>query len=194
MSDDSLWKTAMTPRLTLVCHAATPVLRAAGFPLDEALDERGLAQARALAGRFDGAGRALSSPALRARQTAQALGLAAMPVEALRECDYGRWAGLRLDDVAAAEPAAVAAWTGDPQARPHGGESVAMLIERVGAWLDGETFAGHTVAVTHAALVRAAIVHVTGAPAGAFWRIEAEPLSIADLRPGPRGWKLRLGA
>jgi len=183
----------MTPRLTLICHAATPALRAAAFPLDEAPDERGLAAAEALAGRFAGAGHVLSSPALRALRTAEAMGLQAEPVEALAECDYGRWAGRRFDAVAADDPEAVAAWTGDPEARPHGGESVVMLIRRIGTWLDGRTFAGHTLAVTHASVVRAAIVHVTGAPPQAFWRIEAGPLSSVDLRPGPRGWTLRLG-
>ncbi|MDQ0396327.1 histidine phosphatase family protein [Labrys monachus] len=184
----------MTPSLTLICHAATPVLRAAGFPLDEAPDERGLAGARQLAGRFARAGRAVASPALRARRTAEAMGLAAAPLEDLRDCDYGRWAGLAFEEVAASEPDALAAWTTDPDARPHGGESVAMLVRRVGAWLDGEAFAGLSVAVTHASVVRAAVVHAIGAPAASFWRIEAGPLQMADLRRSARGWTLRLGA
>lgn len=184
----------MTPRLTLICHAATPALRAAGFPLDEALDQRGLAAAKSLAGHFDRISRILTSPALRARQTAQAMGLDAEVCETLCECDYGRWAGLGLEDVAAAEPEALAAWASDPDACPHGGESVTALISRVGAWLDGEVFRGHTIAVTHASVVRAAIVHALGAGARSFWRIEAEPLSLADLRPSSRGWSVRLSS
>ena len=183
----------MTPRLTLICHAATPALRAANFPLDEALDEKGLAAARALSGRFGKVARVFVSPALRARQTAEAMGLDAEARDELRECDYGRWAGLGFEAVAGAEPQALAAWASDPDACPHGGESVADLIRRVGAWLDGQTFEGHTLAVIHASVVRAAIVHALGAGGRAFWRIEAGPLSVTDLRPSSRGWSLRLG-
>lgn len=183
----------MTPRLSLVCHAATPGLRAANFPLDEALDERGLAAAKALAGRFDRIGRVLVSPALRAVETAQAMGLEGEICADLRECDYGRWAGLSFETLAAAEPGALAAWTSDPDASPHGGESVTALIARVGAFLDGGGFSGHTLAITHASVVRAAVVHALGAGGRAFWRIEAGPLSVTDLRPSSRGWSLRLG-
>ncbi|QEN91217.1 histidine phosphatase family protein [Labrys sp. KNU-23] len=182
----------MTPRLILLCHGATPALRAAGFPLDEGLDARGLAAAQKLEGHFGRPARILSSPALRARQTAQALGLDPDIDEALRECDHGRWAGLALEAVAAAEPAALGAWLSDPDASPHGGESVAGLIARVGTWLDGELFDGYTLAITHASVLRAAVVHALGAEARSFWRIEAGPLARADLRPSHRGWSLRL--
>ncbi|MGJ4858796.1 histidine phosphatase family protein [Labrys sp. La1] len=184
----------MTPRLILLCHGATPAVRAAGFPLDEALDARGLAAARKLEGHFGRPARILSSPALRARQTAQALGHDPEVDEALRECDHGRWAGLALDAVAAAEPEALRAWLTDPDACPHGGESVATLIARVGAWLDGRRFEGYTLAVTHASVLRAAVVRALGAEARSFWRIDAAPLATADLRPSGRGWSLRLGA
>jgi hypothetical protein len=40
--------------------------------------------------------------------------------------------------------------------------------------------------------VRAAIVHALGAEPRSFWRIEAGPLSRAELRPSTRGWSLRL--
>jgi broad specificity phosphatase PhoE len=182
----------MTPRLTLLCHAATPALRVAGFPLDEALDERGAASARALAGRFGKLGKVLASPALRARQTVEAMGLEAQAQEALRECDYGRWGGLGLEAVAGKEPEALGQWMRDPDAAPHGGESVSALIRRVGGWLDGLDVEGHWLAITHASVVRAAIVHVLGGQAGSFWRVEAGPLSHAELRPSPRGWSLRL--
>ena len=184
----------MTPRLILLCHGATPALRAAGFPLDEALDARGEKAARDQQGRFAKATRVLSSPALRARQTAHALGLDPEIDEVLRECDHGRWAGLGLEAVAAAEPEALGAWLTDPQACPHGGESIAAVIARVGAWLDGGRFEGYTLAVTHASVLRAAIVHVLGSEPRSFWHIEAGPLASADLRPSARGWSLRLGA
>ena len=89
---------------------------------------RGTAAAAALAGSIGSADRVLVSPALRARQTAVALELPATIDELLRDVDYGRWAGATLKEIAAREPAAVAAWLGDPAAAPHGGEPLAALL------------------------------------------------------------------
>jgi broad specificity phosphatase PhoE len=79
----------------------------------------------------------LTSPASAARETAQALGFAAEVETPLGDCDYGRWRGLAAKDVARREPEAFAAWLGDAAAAPHGGESLAALIERTGTWLHG---------------------------------------------------------
>ena len=111
----------------------------------------------------------LTAPARAARETAQALGLDAEVEMALRDCDYGRWRGLASKDVAEREPDAFAAWLGDPAAAPHGGESLTALIERTGAWL-AQSLAREsaTLAVTHASVVRAAIVNALGAGSSAF--------------------------
>ena len=126
-----------------------------------------------------------------ARETAQALGFDAEAEPALRDCDYGRWRGLASKDVAEREPNAFAAWLGDPAASPHGGESLAILIERIGAWL-AQALAreGATLAVTHAAVVRAAIVHALGASPSAFARIDVAPLSLARLSGHAGRWNL----
>ncbi|WP_295637910.1 histidine phosphatase family protein [uncultured Methylibium sp.] len=51
----------------------------------------------------------------------------------LIECDFGRWDGRRWDDIAREE---IDAWAADlHDYRPGGGESVAMLLERVRAVL-----------------------------------------------------------
>jgi hypothetical protein len=60
-------------------------------------------------------------------------------VGALADCDYGRWCGQTFDDVQREEPAAVDAWLADPDAVPHGGESVRALLTRVATWLDVQT-------------------------------------------------------
>ena len=52
----------------------------------------------------------------------------------LRDCDFGSWSGLTLDEVGARDPVALADWLADPQARPHGGETLAELVGRVGRW------------------------------------------------------------
>ena len=51
---------------------------------------------------------------------------------------------------------------------------------------------GHTIAVTHAAVIRAAVVTALGAPAQSFWRIDIEPLSRIALRSDNRRWVLRV--
>lgn len=182
----------MTPRLTLLCHASTDAVRRAAFPDDEPLDERGAAQAAAAADRLRAADRSWTSPALRARQTAAALRLSAAADPGLRDCDFGRWAGLRLVDLQAQEPDAVASWIGDPAAAPHGGESILDVLRRVAAWLDERRQdLGHGIAVTHPTVIRAAVIHVIGAPPHAFWRIDVEPLSCTDLRRSGGRWTLR---
>ena len=182
----------MPTRLTLICHGATAATRSGAFPADEPLEERALARAAGLRPMIRRADRAWTSPALRARQTAAALGLDAVEEPALRDVDYGRWAGRRLEEVQAAEPEGVVAWLGDPDAAPHGGEALSAMLRRAAAWLDaGAGEGGHGVAVTHAAVIRAAILHVLAAPASSFWRLDIAPLSMAELSHDGRRWVWR---
>jgi broad specificity phosphatase PhoE len=178
----------MTARLDLMAHGSSLATRAARFPDDEALEASAVVALEALNGRLRTYGRVLTSPGRAARETAAALGLGADVEIALRDCDYGRWRGLASSDVARREPDGFAAWLGDPAAAPHGGESLAELIRRVGVWL-AESLArdGVTLAVTHASVVRAAIVSALGASSSAFWRIDVPPLSLARLS----GWRGR---
>ncbi len=175
-------------RLLLIRHGSTGAVTRAAFPVDEPLDGAGRAAAARLAGRL-GRGDAVCGPALRARQTAAAAGLEAAVEPALRECDFGGWAGRTLAEVHAAEPAATAAWMTDPDAAPHGGESTSALLRRVGAWLDGEALRdGRAIAITHAGVVRAAVVHALGAPAGALWRVDVAPLAVTELHAHDGRW------
>ena len=178
-------------RLTLLCHGATAASRAAAFPLDEPLEPRARATARLLRDDLPQI-RALSSPARRARETAEALGLRAHVDPALRDCDYGRWAGLGVAAVAAREPEAFAAFMTDPEACPHGGESIADLHARAAAWLEALLPAsGRLLAVTHAPFVRAALLAVLSSPPEAFWRLDVPPLSTATLVSDGRRWTWR---
>ena len=103
-------------------------------------------------------------PGARGPRDGAALGFDAVVELALRDCDYGRWRGLASKDVAQREPDAFAAWLGNPASAPHGGELIAALIERVGAWLTQSlAHENATLAVTHASVVRAAIVNALGA-------------------------------
>ncbi|MCT9930809.1 histidine phosphatase family protein [Planotetraspora sp. A-T 1434] len=178
----------MTVRLVLVCHGYTEAMRRAAFPLDEELDERGLRQASDAAPLYAAVKSASCGPSRCCRETAAALGLRAEVDEGLRDCDFGHWAGRSLAEVQAADPEGVRAWLTDPSAAPHGGEPVLALVDRVGAWLAS---AASGVAVTHPAVMRAAVVHVLRTPAESFWAIDAEPLSRVSLTGHGGRWRLR---
>lgn len=182
----------MVRRLTLICHGATAATRAAAFSDDEPLEPKALAAATALAGHVRRHDLALASPALRARQTAHAMGLDAGADAGLRDWDMGAWRGRSLATLHAEDPDALAAWRGDPAAAPHGGESLNALAARVAGWLGQvDMGAGHVVAVTHAAVVRAVLLAVLEAPPSAFWRLDVLPLSLTDLRTDGSRWTLR---
>jgi broad specificity phosphatase PhoE len=95
------------------------------------------------------------SPLGRALETAQLLGAAAPIVEPrLAEQDWGAWTGLPRDAVA--REVIGTGWT----AAPPGGESPALVLARVRAWLDElaprdgpDTWA----AVTHRGVIRAVV-------------------------------------
>jgi broad specificity phosphatase PhoE len=61
----------------------------------------------------------------------------------------------------------------------------------VGAWLDAQAGqAGRAIAVTHAGVVKAAVVHALGAPAAAFWRVDVAPLAVTELHAHDGRWTL----
>lgn len=111
-----------------------------------------------LAGELPGAARLVTSPLVRALRLAEALGRArglAVEVDArLAEIDFGAWEGRPWDTIPRPE---IDAWAADlMHARPHGGESVAMLAARVGAAL-ASAGGGDTLVVTHMGPIRAAL-------------------------------------
>jgi broad specificity phosphatase PhoE len=80
----------------------------------------------------------------------------------------------------------------DPMAAPHGGESVAQLVQRVEQWLDaiGQS-SGRVVAVTHAAVIRAAAIVVLDANPRSFWRIDVAPLGFSTFQAHAGRWNIR---
>lgn len=179
-------------RLTLICHARTVAQKLARFPLDESLEMDWQVARGSRAGDFKRPPKLLSAPEARARQTAGLFGAGIEIVPALGDCDFGRWRGLRIDDLQQLEPEALQAWLSDSSSAPHGGESVAQLCERVADWLESlRSRSGHFVAITHPFVIRAALVHVMQCPPAAFNLIDVEPLSATELRFNDR-WRLRL--
>ncbi|MDO8213637.1 histidine phosphatase family protein [Conexibacter sp. CPCC 206217] len=177
-------------RLLLVRHAATSATRAAAFPADEPIEPGAETLAAGVAGLVGSAAtQILASPALRCAQTAAAAGLSPQVEPRIAESDFGAWAGRPLAEVHADDPAAVAAWMGDPDAAPHDGESLRAFAARVGGWLDEQAAGdGATLAITHGGVVKAALVHALGAPLDAFWRLDVAPLTVTELHAHDGRW------
>ncbi|MDH6196363.1 broad specificity phosphatase PhoE [Mycobacterium frederiksbergense] len=175
-------------RLSLVSHAMTDAMAAGRFPTDEALSPIGHRQADA-AIELGVTDAAFCGPEKRTRQTAELLGLRAEVVPALAELDYGRWRGDVLSGVG---PADLAVWLTDPTRAPHGGETVVDLIDRVRGWMDTlPERRGRLVAITHPAVIRAAILIVLDAPPKSFWRIDIAPVSRTVMHFRGHAWTLR---
>ncbi|WP_054815726.1 histidine phosphatase family protein [Nocardia arizonensis] len=174
-------------RLDLVSHGTTEAMREARFPVDESLTEAGR-RAVVVGGRL-GADRVVTGPERRAVETAALLGLTGTEDARLRDLDAGRWRG---GELASLPPDELHAWLTDPEFRGHGGESVTDVIERIRSWMAEIASAGvSTVAVTHPAVVRAALLVTLAAPPTSFWRVDIPPAGVTRLRY--RGeWRLRL--
>ncbi|MFJ8106534.1 histidine phosphatase family protein [Streptomyces sp. NPDC096132] len=184
----------MTTRVSFVSPAMSSSLRQARFDDGGSIDAGGEARARAAAGSLPAAARIVVSPGVRCRETAAALGLDAEDARELAGLDVGRWRGLTLAEVGAAEPEAVARWLTDPDSAPHGGESVTDLCARVAHWLRAaQETDGHTLAVVEPEIVRAVVVRVLGAPPAAFWRLDVPPLTLTSVSGRDGRWNLRLG-
>ncbi|GAB0107938.1 histidine phosphatase family protein [Nocardia sp. JMUB6875] len=180
-------------RLTLITHAITDAVQAARFPADEPLSPLGERSVAAAGGPPGPApDRFLCAPELRTEQTAKALGLTTTPEPALRDLNCGKWSGQSMDAIA---PDHLMGWLTDPTHNSHGGESIIDLIVRVRIWL--VTLAGTSdriTAITHPAVVRAAVLCTLNAPPESFWRIDIPPLTATTLHHRSPAWTLRTTA
>lgn len=181
----------MTTRLHLLCSASSASIRSIAFAADEPLDAHGRESLARLSGRLPACDAILRSPALRAAQTAEGLALDARSEPLLRDCDFGSWTGRSLADVQAQAPDAVNGWLQNPRAAPHGGESFADLMTRVGGWMNGLLSTdGSVLAITHASVIRAAIAHALGAGPESLGHIDVAPLTRVRLSGTGGRWTL----
>lgn len=175
-------------RLTLVSHAMTDAMAAGRFPTDEPLNSVGHRQVDASI-ELGVTEQAYCGPEKRTRQTAELLGLHAEIDTRLADLDCGRWRG---DVLGRVESADLAIWLTDPTRAPHGGESVVELVERVHRWMTSLTAdRARLVAVTHPAVIRAAILIALDAPPKSFWRIDIAPVSRTIMHFRGHAWTLR---
>ncbi|HWM36885.1 MAG TPA: histidine phosphatase family protein [Streptomyces sp.] len=184
----------MTTRVTLISPARNEASDAIRFDAGGELSAAGLRAAGAAAGEVPSVERNFVSPSRRCEQTAEELGLHAVTAQQAAGCAMGRWQGMTLEEVTAADPAGVGLWLSDPGSAPHGGESVRELCARTGQWL-AELAAqpGRVVAVVEPDVVRAAVLSALGAPPQGLWRVDVEPLTATSLSGRAGRWNVRAG-
>ena len=179
----------MMRKLVLLSAAPTAAQRHGAFDVDDSVEP----------GAFDGirppaivAGDELRhGPERRCVETARALGLDSAPRSSLRAWELGSWGGRSIAELGRAEPEFLGAWREDPDAAPHGGETLTQLLDRVGAWLDQASEPARVVAVADASVVRASVIHALGADWRAFWRLDLPPLTMSVLTHGSGTWRVR---
>lgn len=132
-----------------------------------------------LSGWLGAGGTLLTSPARRCAQPG------AVVEPRLAPWDLGAWAGRPFDELD------LAGWRSDPTFAAHGGESLVALAARVAGLLDDwHDLPGRRAAVTHAALIKAMVVHALGAPLASVWDVDVRPASLTELHATASGWRL----
>lgn len=180
--------------LILLRHGQTPA-NAGGLLLgraDPPLTDLGCRQATAAAAALDGdVQRVVSSPLLRARQTAEALGLPVDVDEQWIEVDYGEYEGLPYRDV----PAELwQRWRTEPGFTPPGGESMAAVGARVREACNAlmeEAAERNVVVVSHVSPIKAAVAWALGVGDDVAWRMFLEVAAISRVGIGANGPTLR---
>ncbi|GAA1276658.1 hypothetical protein GCM10009609_44560 [Pseudonocardia aurantiaca] len=184
-------------RLLLLRHGQTPlsVERRYSGHGDPELTPLGRAQAVGAAARLagmPGIAAVLTSPLLRARETAQAVAEATgAPLsvrEGLIETDFGAWEGLTFAEAKARDPELHAAWLGSEEVAPPGGESFAAVGRRVEAERAAvvSEYPGATVVlVSHVTPIKMLLRDALQAGPGVLYRLHLDlaALSIADFYP-----------
>jgi broad specificity phosphatase PhoE len=156
--------------------------------LDVPLDELGRLQAKAL-GQVDFLRRArkvISSPLVRARDTAEALGPSVEIDERWTEIDYGIYDGDRLESV----PDLWRAWDADLAYQPEGGESLLSVGERVRAacadvWTEARR--EDVIVVTHVSPLKAAVAWALQVGDEVCWRMFVDVASVTTIGAGRNG-------
>jgi probable phosphoglycerate mutase len=169
--------------------------RCQGQGFDIPLSETGRTQARRMGARLTGLPilRALASPLLRARQTAElALGERAGLLtfdDRLMEINHGQWEGLLPDEVRTGFPELTRAWRETPeQVQLPGGESLAAVDAR--AWPAFQAACGGLGAedlvfiVSHDAVCRTLLCRVLGLPLARVWSFR-QASTCLNLLEGP---------
>ncbi len=159
--------------------------------IDHPLDEVGRQQAVDIASVLKSVDRVISSPLIRAKQTADAFGL---PVDVDRrfiELDYGDFDGMLQRDI----PALTwREWRHDNNFRPPNGETLIELDLRVRealSELTDEARSKNIVVVSHVSPLKAAIGWAIGTDVGSCWRMLLDRASISRIEITENGPSMR---
>ena len=159
--------------------------------IDHPLDEVGRQQAIEIASVLKNIDRVISSPLIRAKQTADAFGL---PVEVdprFIELDYGDFDGMLQKEV----PAPTwSEWRRNNNFRPPNGETLVELDLRVREALSEliyEARLKNVVVVSHVSPIKAAIAWTIGTEIGSSWRMLLDRASISRIEITENGPSMR---
>ena len=158
------------------------------------LNSRGIGQCRnaAVALRAAGIVRIVSSPLVRARQSAdivaEAVGVTVEEDAGFCEVNFGRWEGERYDDLVGTPE--FAAYANDPVGTgPPAGESLSTVqrrgLEALGRALAGQ-HDGPVLVVSHGDLLRSLLCHLLGVDLAEYRRFTMDNCAVSalDLRNG----------
>lgn len=183
----------MSGEIVLVRHGRT-ALNASGRlqgRVDEPLDAVGRDQAERVATRLSPLlvenDLVISSPLVRARTTAEALGRSIDVDERWIEMSYGVYDGVRQSDVAAD---VWSTWRRDPHFAPDGGESLIEVTARVHRACDElreQALDRRIVVVSHVSPIKAAIAWALGTDPSSSWRMHLDTAAITRISVSPRG-------
>ncbi len=179
-------------RLLLVRHGSTEHSHEGRFSgrNELPLDAHGLGQARGISRHIAAlppVDLVLSSPLIRARQTADAIvervGGQVEIVEDLVEMEFGEWEGLTLAEAHLKWPEAIRAWLAGEVA-PPGGESFGQVTERALRAIEQiiSAYRGkRIVAVSHVTPIKTLLRVAMGAPESAMFKFHLDTASLSEI-------------
>ena len=135
------------------------------------------------------------SPALRARQTAEALGARTWRVvPELAEQDFGRWEGESWTELIDRDPEAARFQEAYDHIRPPGGEALLEVQRRCWSALEAlaaDPPAPDVVVVAHSGPIRCLVAKILEIPLGVVARLSIDYLSLTRIDGGPDFWQVR---
>ncbi len=159
--------------------------------IDHPLDDVGIQQSIEIASVIKSIDRVISSPLIRAKQTAEAFGKSIEIEKRFIELDYGDFDGMFQKDV----PEDIwRQWRGNNDYRPPNGESLHELDGRVrGALSDlmEEARLKNIVVVSHVSPIKAAIAWAIGSDVGVSWKMLLDRASISRIEITENGPRMR---
>ena len=161
-----------------------------GHGVDDPLTEKGWAQMWSGVGEYKAWHRIITSPLLRCREFAFALGgRHGIPVTVesrFKEVGFGEWEGLSHDAVKIDRVDAYRDFLRDPvNCRPQGAESLDGFMQRVSTAYDEalDCYQGqHCLIVAHAGVIRAVIAKTVHAAPSGLYRIKVSNGGITRIR------------